>query len=291
MDQMENITEFLAFLQSERGASPHTIRAYTREIRDLCAQIAPRPVQTATTADLRRHLAGGATAPASIQQRRSALRTYFNWLVREGILTDSPADRLVSPRRSQLLPRTLEVDEATRLVEQPPDTWQGARDAAILELLYGAGLRVSEVAALDVADVDLEEQLVHVRLGKGGKSRVVPFGPPSVAAVRAWRAVAERVDGPLFVNRRGGRLTVRSIYERVRTTARAADLSDVHPHALRHSFATHLLGSGADIRSIQEMLGHASLSTTQRYTRLDLEQLRQAHRATHPRARRKTGEP
>jgi site-specific recombinase XerD len=167
--------------------------------------------------------------------------------------------------------------------------WRALRDAALLEVGYGGGLRVSELAALDVADVDLEESLVRVRSGKGRKSRVVPIGPPAVAAVRAWRVAAGIAEGALFRNVRGGRLTVRGLYDIVRAAGTANGVAAVHPHALRHSFATHLLGGGADVRSIQEMLGHASLSTTQRYTQVELDQLRRAHRDAHPRARRRGG--
>lgn len=308
---MDEIAPFLGFLRAERAASPHTVRAYRREVEALLAFLAPRPVESATHLDLRAHLARGATAPASLQQRIGALRTFFRWLVREGRVAASPMDRIASPRVKRPLPRVLEVDEASRVVEDPRgglaparrapprraaadpaadparEAWRALRDAALLEVLYGAGLRVSELAALDVADVDLAEAIVRVRSGKGRKSRVVPIGPPAVDAVRAWRAAAGLAEGALFRNVRGGRLTTRALYDVVRAAGAANGVQGVHPHALRHSFATHLLGSGADIRSIQEMLGHASLSTTQRYTQVELDQLRRAHRDAHPRARRR----
>ena len=290
MSSTQIISEFLAFLQSERSASPHTIRAYEREVRALAARIAPRPPTEATLSDLRRHLADGATSPASVQQRRSVLRTFFNWLVREGYLNDSPADRLLAPKRGRQLPRVLEVEEITSLIEAAPVSWRAARDAALIEVMYGSGLRVSEAAALDIEDVDLDERLIRVREGKGGKDRVVPLGPPAVNAIRAWLRIAGLTSGALFLNAKGGRLSDRSIYERVRHVGRSAGIPDVHPHALRHSFATHLLGAGADIRSIQEMLGHASLSTTQRYTQVDIDLLRRTHRTSHPRARRSSGQ-
>ncbi len=259
--------------------------------------MAPRPLAAATILDLRTHLARGATAPASLQQRVGALRTFFRWMVREGLLAESPADRLASPRVKRPLPRVLEVDEATRVVEDPrgglaegdgaQSEWRRLRDAALLEVAYGAGLRVSEVAALDVEDVDLDEGLVRVRSGKGRKARVVPLGPPALGAVRAWREASGVRDGALFRNVRGGRLTTRALYDIVRSAGAANGVAGAHPHALRHSFATHLLAGGADIRAIQEMLGHASLSTTQRYTAVELDQLRTAHRAAHPRARRR----
>lgn len=286
MSNTQIISEFLAFLQSERSASPHTIRAYEREVRALAERIAPRPPSAATLSDLRRHLADGATSPASVQQRQSALRTFFGWLVREGHLPDSPADRLLAPKRGRQLPRVLEVEEITALIDAEAVSWRTTRDTALIEVMYGSGLRVSEAAALDVGDLDLDERLIRVREGKGGKDRIVPLGPPAADAIRAWLGVAGHTSGALFRNARGGRLSDRSIYERIRHAGRTAGIPDVHPHALRHSFATHLLGAGADIRSIQEMLGHASLSTTQRYTQVDIDLLRRTHRASHPRARR-----
>lgn len=284
---MDRLEEFLSFLRAERGASPHTIRAYGRELTILASRIAPRGLEAATLTDLRRHLAAGATAPASLQQRVAALRTFFKWMLREGHVQESPADRLVSPKVKPPLPRVLEVNETTAMIEgEQENPWRVARDRALLEVAYGGGLRVSELAALDVDDVDLDENLVHVRSGKGRKARIVPIGPPAHEAVRAWLMEARIVEGALFRNPRGGRLTVRGIYDVVRRAGAREGVAGVHPHALRHTFATHLLGAGADIRSIQEMLGHASLSTTQRYTRVELDQLRRAHRDAHPRARR-----
>jgi integrase/recombinase XerC len=284
---MDPISSFLSFLRAERGASPHTLRAYGREIAVLAARMAPKPLEDATLADLRAHLAVGASAPASLQQRIGALRTFYRWLLREGRISESPAERLASPRVRRPLPRVVEVNEAGALVTAAVgDGWRKARNAALLEVGYGAGLRVSELAALDVADVDLDAGLVHVRSGKGRKARVVPVGPPAVDAVRGHLRESALTTGPLFRNVQGGRLTVRALYDVVRAAAVESDIAGMHPHALRHSFATHLLANGADIRSIQEMLGHASLSTTQRYTQVELDQLRRAHRAAHPRARR-----
>ncbi|MDP2314887.1 MAG: tyrosine-type recombinase/integrase [Pseudomonadota bacterium] len=294
---MDRVGPFLSFLRAERGASPHTVRAYGREVSALAARLDPRPPEAASLADLRAHLADGATAPASLQQRIGAIRTFYRWLVREGVLGESPADRLATPRVKRPLPRVLEVDEATKVVEAPwgaeegraSDGWREVRNLAILEVMYGGGLRVSELAALDVPDVDLDGGVVRVRSGKGRKSRVVPLGTVATDAVRAWLAEGRIVEGALFRNVQGGRLTTRGLYDIVRAAGARNDLAGVHPHALRHSFATHLLAGGADIRDIQEMLGHASLSTTQRYTKVELDQLRQVHRKAHPRARRARG--
>ena len=281
------ITAFLSYQRGEKGASVHTLRAYGRELRGLAGQLGARGLHQADIMDLRRWLAQGASAPSSVQRRIASLRSFYRWMLRERHVQESPAERLRAPRVKRPLPRTLLEEEVKVVVEQGiGEGWRRVRNLAALELAYGAGLRVSEVVSLDVADVDLEQSLVLVRLGKGRKDRVVPIGPPAVAAVRAL--LAEGVEaGPLLRNRSGRRLTTRALYDVMRAAGVAAGLSGVHPHVLRHSFATHLLEGGADIRSIQEMMGHASLSTTQRYTHVDLAQLQRAHRDAHPRARRR----
>lgn len=280
------VERYLDFLGAERAASAHTLRAYGVDLRDLAAFVAPRDLLAVTVLDLRRWLARRGGAPSSTLRHISGFRTFYRWTLREGLLTESPAERLATPKVPRSLPRVLEVDEASEVVESPSGSeWRKVRNAALLELAYGAGLRVSEVAGLDVADVDLHEGLVRVRAGKGRKDRVVPVGPPAVDATRAWLSERGAAAGPLFTNVRGGRLTVRGIYDVVRGSGANNGLAGVHPHALRHSFATHLLRGGADIRSIQEMLGHASLSTTQRYTHLEIEELQRAWQKAHPHGR------
>jgi len=279
---VDPVRGYLDHLRAERGASPHTLRAYEAELRGVAGLVAPRPILAATTNDLRVWLTRGARAPSSLARRISSLKSFWRWAMREGLVARSPAERLRAPRVKPPLPRVLQVDEASRVVEAP----ELARDRALFEVGYGSGLRVSELVALDVDDVDLAERVVRVRRGKGGKDRVVPLGAEAAAAVATWLTVRGAEPGALFLNRKGGRLTSRSAYTVVHATAEAAGLPDVHPHALRHSFATHLLSAGADIRAIQEMLGHASLSTTQRYTQLDLDILQRAYRAAHPHAKR-----
>lgn len=282
------ITRFVDWLQGEKAASAHTIRAYRTEVAGLAALLEPRGLQTATVMDLRRWLARGASAPASLQRRIACLRTFYRWMAREGLVAESPAARLRGPRVKRPVPTVLEVEEAKAVVEE---AWgEGPRllrNRAILEIGYGSGLRASELAGLDVDDLDLEQGLVRVRQGKGRKDRVVPLGPPAADAVRALLVERGAAPGPLFLNGRGGRLGVRALFDVVRAAGRAQGRPDTHPHALRHSFGTHLLAGGADIRAIQEMMGHASLSTTQRYAQVDLEQLRRTHREAHPRARRR----
>lgn len=280
---------FLGYLRAERAASPHTVRAYTRVLSEVAAGLGERPLTSATRLDLRSYLARAGGSSAAVAQRMAALRAYFRWALREGLVAEDPTTLLARPRVRSPLPRVLEPSEAEAVVEHPIPSANArgdseARNRAILELAYGAGLRVSELAGLDVTDVDCVEGLVHVRMGKGRKDRRVPIGPPGVEAVAAY--TAGRATGPLFLNPAGGRLGTRSIYTVVHRSGVQNGIAAVHPHALRHSFATHLLQNGADIRSIQEMLGHASLSTTQRYAAVDLDRLRQTWDAAHPLARK-----
>jgi len=245
--------------------------------------------------DLRQWLAslGSPTsrpAPSSLARRVATLRSFYGWLHSEGHLDHNPAVRLRAPKVPERVPRILEVPETDAVVMNPPQSGVLAvRNRALLELLYGSGLRVSEAVSLDWPDVDTGERLVRVRHGKGGKARLVPFGPPAAAAldVLLRNLPAEGADGApsLFRNHRGGRLSARSARRIVGEAGDAAGVSKVHPHALRHACATHMLTGGADLRSIQEQLGHESLATTERYTRVDPAHLLRVYRASHPRAR------
>jgi integrase/recombinase XerC len=237
------------------------------------------------------HLATRRYARRSIARKLSTLRRYFGWLVRTERLADDPSAGLSSPRGDGRLPRVLHQDEVNGLLDDPPVTVQDdppavrSRDDAVLEILYGSGLRVAELCSLEDGDLDLERGRAVV-WGKGGKQRVVPLSPPSIEAVRTWQrhrgelTTAESPDGAVFLNRRGRRLTPRDVRRIVDRRA----TSPTHPHALRHTFATHLLDGGADLRAVQELLGHADLATTQRYTHVSRERLRAVYDATHPRA-------
>jgi integrase/recombinase XerC len=288
-----SLERYLHWLRVERGRSPHTLRAYGAELRHLAEFLEERhagddPLARAELLALRAYLASRPSGARSTSARRIAvLRGYYRWLVRFGLREDDPSSRLASPDVKRPLPRFLRVDEASELVENPTQGgWYRLRNRALLELAYGAGLRASELASLDRGDLDLGARLVLVRSGKGGKQRKVPFGPPAARALRRWLDEDEADgDSPLFLNRFGKRLSVRAIHRIARDAGVNNGLAGVHPHALRHSFATHLLSGGADLRSIQEMLGHASLSTTQRYTHVSVEQLLEAHRRAHPHAR------
>jgi integrase/recombinase XerC len=290
------IERFLVHLARERNASAHTVRAYGDDVAQFCehlrAQIGrePRP-EDADHLSIRGFLAAlhaGGLRRASAARKLASLRTFFRYLCREGILERSPAAAILSPRLERRIPSHLDEGEAAALVDVPGADDASLRARALLELLYATGIRCAELTGLDLPEVDLDARMVRV-LGKGRKERVVPFGSRARSALLAYLPARARTSPrteALFVNRRGGRLTDRSVRTilagRVRQVALAKRIS---PHSLRHSFATHLLGRGADLRTIQELLGHASLSTTQRYTHVDLRRILDIYSKAHPRAR------
>ena len=292
------IRRFAAYLETERRAPAHTFRAYVADLSQYAAYLAGKgaSVVPSSPALVRGFVASAAAkaGPASLGRKLSTLRSFYGFLVREGLAPGNPARAVASPRRPKRLPEVLPEAEVATLVEAPEGDGPAAlRDRAMLELLYGSGLRVSELVGLDVDDVDLAGGLVRVT-GKRSKERIVPFGKRAAEALRRWlaegrAALAQGVPSgaPLFLNARGGRLGQRSVARRLDRAALAAGLPrHVHPHVLRHCFATHLLGNGADLRGIQELLGHASLSTTQRYTHLDWKRLAEVYDRAHPRAKR-----
>jgi integrase/recombinase XerC len=314
------IAAFERHLRDERGVSPHTRAAYLRDVGDFAAFLAreflsrPEGEIAAAEADVLAvrsylaHLRARGLSKTSMGRHLSALRTFFRFLSREGRASANPARAVATPRADRSLPRTLSVGEAASVMEPGPDGTGGlsARDRSLLELLYATGLRVSELVALDLADLDLPSRQVRT-LGKGRKERIVPFGGKAAAALREYlrergpgggggdepgtsrrsrgRRSPRRVSDAVFLNAQGERLTDRSVRRILDRAVRLAGLTrHASPHALRHSFATHLLAAGADLRSIQELLGHASLSTTQKYTHLDAERLIEVYRKSHPRA-------
>jgi len=206
--------------------------------------------------------------------------------VREGLIETSPAERIRSPKSIQRVPRFFDYEEVSAIVERPTQSgWFQIRNRAILEIMYGAGLRVAEVANLDIFDVSLPERLVDVREGKGRKQRIVPVGPPAIDAVKKWLEARGDIDlQALFLNRHGGRLSTRAMHRIVQDAGLKNGVVGSHPHALRHTCATHLLAGGADLRAIQEQLGHTSLSSTQRYSHVSIERLLDVYRDAHPRA-------
>lgn len=291
--QLANYEQHLAV---ERNMSPRTLDAYMRDLRQFCDFLAKGGGKELAAVDLvvvRRFLAElhGSCSRTSIARKLSALRGYYRYLVREGVIAASPLDGLATPRREQYLPKVLSVDQIGDLLERslPGKPLLVLRDLALFELIYSCGLRVSEVTGLDIGSIDLPEASVRV-VGKGRKERLLPIGRQACRALRAYLEL--RGDGalqePLFVNHRGGRLTARSVQRNLKGRLLQLGLStDVTPHALRHSFATHLLDAGADLRAIQELLGHASLSTTQRYTKVSFAHLAEVYDQAHPRSRKK----
>lgn len=302
---LAQIEEFERALRVEENASEHTVRNYVSDLRQLRSfllaqrlglndageEIVPDRVDQvamrAFVAALLRH-----NRRSSVGRKLSAAKGFFRHLLRRGVIVRDPTAAIVTPKKQQQLPVHLTVDDMFRLLEAPAaDTPAGLRDRALLEVVYSCGLRVSELVGLDWSDIDTSLELVRVR-GKGGKERLVPIGRKALAAVAAYRERLPdlcprrlRNDKAIYLNRRGGRLTTRSVARLVEHYVVVSGLATkASPHALRHSFATHLLNAGADLRAIQELLGHATLSTTQKYTHVNLDQLMSVYDKAHPRA-------
>lgn len=286
-DIERQVAEYLAALAVERGFSPATIDAYGRDLRQYVAHLdgdSPTPTEVdafvASLAEL---------APATVARKVAAVRGFHRFLVGEGITERDPTALVETPRRPDAIPKALDIEVCIRLVTATNDTTvAGARDRALLEFLYGTGARASEAVSLDLRGLDLDEATA-VLTGKGNKQRMVPLGGPAVEALRVW--LSRRLDlGPsddaVFVNLRGRRLTRQTVFDVVRKAAERSgiDPSEVSPHVLRHSAATHMIEAGADIRTVQEMLGHANVSTTQVYTRVTPGHLREIYLEAHPRS-------
>ena len=315
----EHLKAFLQFLRLNRNASVHTVRAYESDLTRFLSSVAadravktselePHQLDRAAVRHFVGELHGEGLSRATAARKLAAVRTFLRYLRRESLIDDDPGALVPTPKREVRMPAHLSEDEMTALIGAASDeTPLGRRDRAILELFYASGLRLSELAGLDIDDVNLGAKMSRV-LGKGGKQRIVPFNSSTASAIRSYLKGREQLtrdvrptggsrartlDGargrqrdPLFVNYRGGRLTVRSIDRLVRRYVAASSARmGISPHALRHSFATHLLQRGADLRVIQELLGHARLSTTERYTHVNAAQLLAVYRKTHPRAR------
>lgn len=300
-DQSDAIGQFVRYLTTEKNASPHTCRAYQRDLEEFTAFLKGQQICVSLDGEvnfgkvdrfaLRRYLGflHRKNRKSSVSRKVSTLRAFFRHLVKEQRVTTNPAKAVSRPKIEKTLPTALTVDEAFRLMESP-ESREHLRDRAILELLYSCGLRVGELVSLDVDGLDQDLGIVKV-MGKGRKERIVPVGAKAIEAVKAYLSQRKKVEGeePLFVNWRGGRLTARSVGRLVKKCSRDSGIiRTVSPHSLRHTFATHLLDAGADLREIQEMLGHASLSTTQRYTHLSLGKLMEVYDKAHPRSFKNT---
>ncbi len=313
------VLEFLAHLELERGLSRNTLQAYRSDLlqfgeflrrrgvdplraghgdlaaflSELATDAALEPVREGSSRELDTASARTAVSAATLRRKAACLRSFYRHLRREGTIAHDPTAELRGPRRTQRLPAALTRGEVTRLLGEPRGTEPLAlRDRALLELMYACGLRASEATGMELGDVDLEEGMLRAR-GKGGKERIVPIGSSAIAATRAYLArgrpvlVGVQVQSRLLVNARGGGLTRQGLYKIVQGHARGAGLEQrMSPHTLRHTFATHLLAGGCDLRSLQEMLGHADLATTQVYTHLSAERLKDVYFDAHPRARR-----
>ena len=294
---MEQLRDFLNYIRLNRNASPHTVAAYESDLSQFVAfagdhtgkrhALQPKHLDLSVIRGFLGELHRERQSRATVARKVSAVRTFFRYLRREGFVEDDPAALVVAPKREQKVPAHLSVDEMSQLLEAPDvSTPLGRRDRAILELFYASGIRLSELVSLDLENVNLADRVVRV-MGKGRKERIVPINPKARDAIREWlkKRIALTRGDALFVNQRGGRLTGRSVQRLVaRYVSCCSTRFGISPHALRHSFATHLLQAGADLRAIQELLGHVSLSTTQRYTHVNVAQLLEVYRKSHPRA-------
>ena len=305
MEQL--INQFLDHLRYERNVSQHTLRNYASDLEQFLDYLAPDPggenrklppIEQIDHITIREWLATLHTAQkkkASVARKLAALRTFFQFLVREGMLEMNPAKLVATPRLEKRLPKHLSIEEAIKFIESPnTETDLGKRDRAMLELMYATGVRVSELTTMNLADIDHQNRLVRVT-GKRRKQRILPFGEPAAEALKQYLAVrdqfllkvpiSERELDAVFLNYQGTRITTRSVGRMVeKYISICAGMHDISPHALRHSFATHLLDSGADLRDIQELLGHARLSTTQVYTHVSMEKLIEVYDKAHPKA-------
>ncbi len=290
----QRVEDFLNFLATEKGASVHTTKNYGIDLREFVKFITEKEFRDLTYLDIRSFLAFLKTreySKSSISRKLACLRSFFKYLVRENILTQNPAAGIATPKKEKRLPSFMNPDEITKLLDAPAkNSWEEKRDKAILEMLYSSGLRVSELAGLNHDDLDFFGGLVRVR-GKGKKERIVPVGQAALNSLRAyWDMKAPRetpnvIKKPLFISRIGSRLTDRSVRRMILKYVKRTGLGkEISPHTFRHSFATHMLDRGADLRSVQELLGHANLSTTQIYTHVTTQRLKDAYMAAHPRA-------
>ncbi len=297
----ELIQDFLSYIKVQKGYSQNTIRAYAADLKDFFAFLSSHQgfgeedsIDDITIHNIRSYVGSiyKSHKKTSIVRKLSAIRSFFNFLEKKGITDKNPAWNISPPRPERYLPRYLNVDEVFKLLDiKTGNGWRFFRDMAILELLYSCGIRAQELVDLNIEDIDVHEKIVKIR-GKGDKERIVPIGEYASAAIKRYLDSIKGIikdtnrKGPLIINARGNRLTTRSIRRIVKKYAIKSGLGwDVSPHSLRHSFATHLLEGGADLRAVQEMLGHSNISTTQRYTHLTLDKLMEVYDKAHPRGK------
>jgi integrase/recombinase XerC len=298
-DAERALTAFFGQLQVEVRASEHTIKSYRRDIEHLIRYCRSKAIDhwiDLKQSDIRAHIAGRhrqGISSKSLQRELSAIRSFYNFLLKKRLAESNPAQHVKAPKQSRKLPKTLDVDQISGLLEAGTGSALEIRDLSMFELFYSSGLRLSELAALNLTDIDLPDRSLVVRSGKGGKSRLLPIGGKAIRALENWLAqrlrMAAAAEPALFVSSRGTRLGPRSIQLRLAQWCRKKGIAEhLHPHMLRHSFASHLLESSQDLRAVQELLGHSNISTTQIYTHLDFQHLAEVYDKAHPRAKKKS---
>lgn len=295
--KMQQLEQFLHYLATERQLSAHTLDNYSRDLQRFLAFVEPLECTSWADVEVKRvrqfvaqtHRQG--LAGSSIQRLLSAIRSFYRFLAREGLVEHNPADAVQAPKSPRKLPSTLDTDQIDHLLALPVTDAVSARDAAIMELIYSSGLRISELVGLDLQDLDLADHSLRVT-GKGSKERVLPIGTKALAALDCWldyrHELADMLETAVFVSKRGSRISVRAVQQRMEYWGKREEIQgQVHPHRLRHSFASHVLESSGDLRAVQELLGHEDISTTQIYTHLDFQHLMNVYDGAHPRARKK----
>lgn len=298
VDALQMLADFFEQLTVEKRASEHTVKSYQRDIYHLCNYCKDKSIPQwadLKQSDIRSHIANRhrqGLSSTSLQRELSAIRSFYNFLLKKRLAESNPAQYIKAPKQARKLPKTLDVDQISGLLEAGANSALEIRDLAIFELFYSSGLRLSELAALNLADIDLADNSLMVRSGKGGKSRILPIGSKAVTAINNWLELRQKnaavSDSAVFVSTRGTRLGQRSIELRLEQWCKNKGIAEhIHPHMLRHSFASHLLESSQDLRAVQELLGHSNISTTQIYTHLDFQHLADVYDKAHPRAKKK----
>ena len=298
-DSKQILTDFLDQLTVEKRAYAHTIKIYKRDLGHLSYYCVAKSIPDwtqLTQNDIRSHIASRhrqGLSSTSLQRELSAIRSFFNFLLKKSLADNNPAQYIKAPKQARKLPKTLDVDQVNGLLEAGTNSALEIRDLAIFELFYSSGLRLSELVALNLTDIDLTDKSLMVKSGKGGKSRILPVGSKAITAINNW--LPQRLksclttEDALFTSTRGKRLGQRSVELRLQQWCKKKGISEnIHPHMLRHSFASHLLESSQDLRAVQELLGHSNISTTQIYTHLDFQHLADVYDKAHPRAKKKS---
>ncbi len=302
VDAQQMLADYVTQLTIEKRASQHTLKNYQRDIAQLEQYCIKKEVglwADLTQNDIRSHMANrhrNGLGSKSIQRELSAIRGFFNYLLKNNLVENNPAQHIKAPKQARKLPRTLDVDQINGLLDAKPNSSSEIRDLAMFELFYSSGIRLSELSALDLNDIDLGDKTLLIRSGKGNKSRILPMGGKAINAIKLWlghRIVnPESTESALFTSNRGTRLGQRSIELRLSSWCTKKGLIEsIHPHMLRHSFASHLLESSQDLRAVQELLGHRNINTTQIYTHLDFQHLADIYDKSHPRAKKNRSNP